>query len=67
MALCSFSSFPAPKALPNTTLAPEENPTKKPVRSIEISPLELTAASAVVPTKRPTTMESTLLYSCWNS
>ena len=47
------------------TVAPEDRPTKKPMIRFKIGAEEPpTAARAPVPTKRPTIMVSTVLYSC---
>jgi len=55
----------APKHFPMITVAPMENPLKKKTDMLVIMVVELTAARAWVPTKFPTTMESTVLYSIW--
>ena len=49
------------------TVAPMENPLKKKTDMLVIMVVELTAARAWVPTKFPTTMESTVLYSIWKT
>lgn len=64
-ARCSSLWSFAPKYLPMITVAPMENPLKKKTDILVIMVVELTAARAWVPTKFPTTMESTVLYSIW--
>ena len=67
-ALLTPSSFPAPKHWEIMIVAPEASPLKKPrTRLIMTAGLPATAARASVPTKRPTMMASTVLYSCWKS
>ena len=51
----------APNLLAMTTLAPVEKPLKKNTMMFTIMVVEPTAASAWVPTKLPTTTESTVL------
>ena len=46
-------------------MAPEDTPTKKPTSRLMMVPVVPTAARAWVPTYWPTTMVSTVLYSCW--
>ena len=60
-ARCRFSMSRAPKYWPITTQAPTEKPLKKKTSMLTIIVVEPTAASACVPTKLPTTMESTVL------
>ena len=60
-----FLSSRAPKWRANRTPEPADKPVKKLTTMLEMSPLEVTAARAVVPTKWPTTTASTLLYSVW--
>ena len=47
------------------TVAPEDTPTKNPTSRLIMVPVVPTAARAWVPTYWPTTMVSTVLYSCW--
>ena len=61
-----FSMSFAPKYWEMTTLAPIVKPIARPIRVITIGIVEVTAPSASAPTKFPTTMLSTVLYSCWN-
>ena len=53
----------APKQRAATTLAPSERPTKRLTSRLMSAPLEPTAASAVLPAKRPTTTTSAALNS----
>ena len=57
--------FSAPQNWDRITVAPELMPMKKPLTMLTRGPVEPTAASAVVPTTRPTMMVSTVLYICW--
>ena len=58
----------APKYLPMITVPPNGKPIEeKKTLMLVIMVVELTAASAWVPTKLPTTMESTVLYNIWNT
>ena len=66
MAWFRFSFCPAPYTWPMTTAAPAVMATKKPTSTLIIcAELPPTAASAFVPTNRPTISPSTALYSCW--
>ena len=56
----------APKYCEMTTLAPIARPMKSPIRVMTTGIVEVTAPSASAPTKFPTTILSTVLYSCWN-
>ena len=59
------SSSLAPMNWAMITVAPEDTPVKKPIIRFRIWAEEPpTAARASVPTKRPTIMVSTVLYSC---
>ena len=60
-AVCSFSISRAPKRWAMTTPAPMEKPLKKKTSMLTISVVEPMAARACLPTKLPTTMESTVL------
>ena len=59
----SLSMSRAPKYWPMMTQAPMEKPLKKNTSMFTIMVVDPTAASASLPTKFPTTMESTVLYS----
>ena len=65
--VCTVSCMPfsslAPKQRAATTFAPSERPTKRLTRRLMRAPLEPTAASAVLPAKRPTTTTSAALNS----
>ena len=50
-----------------TTEAPTEKPSKKKTAMLVIMEVEPTAARASLPTKFPTTIISTVLYSIWNT
>ena len=65
MALESSSRFWAPKYWETMMLAPTEMPMNRTIIRFRIGPALPTAASALSPTKRPTMMLSTVLYSCW--
>ena len=66
-AVCTVSCTPfssrAPKHRAATTLAPSESPTNRLTSRLINAPLEPTAASAVLPAKRPTTTTSAALNS----
>ena len=66
-ALCTPSRSRAPNIRAMMTVAPVDRPVKNPMRVLMMLPVEPTAASASLPTKLPTTTESTVLYSCWNT
>ena len=59
--LWSSFIFRAPRYWPITTPPPMENPLKKKIMMLTIMVVELMAARASLPTKLPTTMESTVL------
>ena len=66
-AVCTVSCTPcssfAPKQRAATTFAPNESPTNRFTSRLIREPLEPTAASAVLPAKRPTTTTSAALNS----
>ena len=66
-ALLMRSWFFAPYAWLMTAPAPSDRPLHTPMSMLIMLPVEPTAPSAVSPTKLPTTMLSTALYSCWKS
>ena len=66
-AVCSFFMSRAPKLRPMTTPAPTEKPLKKKTIMFTMGVVEPTAASACLLTKFPTMIESTVLYSIWNT
>ena len=65
--VCTVSCTPrssfAPKQRAATTFAPSERPTNRFTSRLMSEPLEPTAASAVLPAKRPTTTTSAALNS----
>lgn len=64
-ALSKFLESFAPKYCATTTDAPAESPVKKPMTKLDRTEADPpTLASASFPTKRPTMMASTVLYSC---
>ena len=60
MAVCRLPLSFAPKYREKPMPAPVLRPMKNPMSSMEMSALAETAASAVLPSACPTTMESTL-------
>ena len=57
---------PAPKSWETTTLLPMDSPEATATDKNTMGKEEPTAATASSPTNFPTTMVSTMLYSCWN-
>ena len=65
MVLARSSFMPAPKYWETMMLAPTEIPMNSTSIRFSSGPALPTAARALSPTKRPTMMLSTVLYSCW--
>ena len=63
-AICASSRSFAPRYCATTTPAPTATPWLNPISKKMGDPLEPTAASALLPRKLPTMMESAVLYSC---